>query len=115
VTGVQTCALPISLGDEEAVEILNKMVEEYALCAKSLLEELPFAEKTVNIVLIGSLFTKKYSDIHERVLDKIKILVPEKEFVLHMLDRPPVAGALAWAFEEIGISKPWVKAMECFS
>ena len=101
-------------GDEEAVAILEKMALEYALSVKSLLEELPFADSVIHAVLIGSLFTKGWSDVHLRMLDHLTIHIPEKEFALHILERPPVVGALAWALSESGVPDPWAKAMACF-
>ena len=100
-----------NLGDEESVEILERMANAYALSLKDLLAELPFAEEKVNIVLAGSLFTKNWSSIHVRALEaRLKEHVSEKRFELHMLSAPPVLGALAWALEEAGESEPWGKA-----
>ena len=116
IPGLARCIFDAAAqGDEESLEMLEKMTNEYALCVKSLLEELPFAGGIVNTVLIGSLFTKGFSDIHLRVMEKIKKLIPEKEFNAHLLNRPPVAGALAWALEQSGEKAPWETAMACFS
>ena len=100
-----------NLGDEEAVAMLKRMANEYALSTRSLLYELPFAEEKVHIVLAGSLFTKDWSDIHIKTLEeKLKEYISEKQFELHKLTQPPVLGALAWALEEAGESGPWEKA-----
>ena len=105
-----------NLGDEQSIAILERMSDEYALSVKSLIEELPFAESKVNIVLVGSLFTKGWSDIHLGALEeKLAYYIPEKEFIVHKLERPPVVGALAWALEEGGVSEPWDKACRCFA
>ena len=100
-----------NLGDEEAVAILCRMANEYALSVRSLLFELPFTEEKVHIVLAGSLFTKDWSDIHTKALEeKLKEYISEKLFEFHKLTQPPVLGALAWALEEAGESAPWDKA-----
>jgi len=102
-------------GDEEAVALLERMSNEYALNVKTLLEELPFAESSIHIALVGSLFTMGLSEIHLRSLEKnLKLYIPEKEFIMHILKRPPVAGALAWALKEGGIADSWTRAMACF-
>ena len=100
-----------NLGDEESIKILERMAHEYALSVKSLLYELPFNEKIINIVLIGSLFTKNWSNIHLQALKaKLKDEIGEKQFELELLSHPPVLGALSWVLEEAGISEPWSKA-----
>jgi N-acetylglucosamine kinase-like BadF-type ATPase len=100
-----------NLGDEEAVAILFRMANEYALSVKSLLFELPFANEEIHIVLAGSLFTKNWSNIHIKALERrLKDYISEKQFELHMLAQPPVLGALSWALEEAGESGPWDKA-----
>ncbi|MCL2033147.1 MAG: hypothetical protein FWG94_00285 [Oscillospiraceae bacterium] len=105
-----------NLGDEQAIAILERMSDEYALCVKSLTQELPFADDVLNIVLVGSLFTKGWSSIPLHALEeKLKLYIPEKEFILHILKRPPVVGALAWALEEGGVAEPWEKACKCFA
>ena len=100
-----------NLGDEEAVGMLKRMANEYALSVKSLLFELPFAAEKIHIVLAGSLFTKNWSNIHIEALEKrLKEYISEKQFELHILSNPPVLGALSWALEEAGEGEPWEKA-----
>ena len=117
VQGVAKCVFDAAnQGDTEAAAILERMGEEYALSVKSLLQELPFADRVVNIVLVGSLFTKRWSEIHLRSLERcLAQNLPKKECALHILDRPPVVGALAWALEQGGVADPWVKAKACFA
>ena len=103
-----------ALGDEEAEAVLTRMSQEGALCVKSLLTEIPFADTKINMVLIGSLFTQTWSDVPVRLQKDLKRTIPEKEFVLHIQKRLPVAGALAWALAEGGVEDYWYRTMACF-
>jgi len=115
VPGLAKCIYDAAaLGDEEAEAVLKRMSLEYALCAKSLIEEIPFADDTINAVLIGSLFTKEWSDVPRRLQTDLKRIMPEKEFVMHIQQCLPVAGALAWALSEGGVADPWATAMAAF-
>ena len=94
-------------GDLQAVAMLERMAEEYALSVKTLLEELSFDDEQIEIVLAGSLFTKRWSDIHLSALQcKLKAYIPQKQFALRMLEQPPVIGALSWALEKHSIDHP---------
>ena len=117
VPGVAKCVFDAAnRGDEEACALLARMGEEYALSVKSLLQELPFADREIDIVLVGSLFTKGWSEIHLRALARcLARSLPEKACTLHILDCPPVVGALAWALAQDGIADPWTKARACFA
>ena len=92
-----------NIGDPQAAGLLRRMAHSYALSIKSLLEELAYPDEEIEIVLVGSLFTKGWSDIHIRAMSEwLFENMPERQFNFIMLEKPPVIGALLWALENTG-------------
>lgn len=90
-------------GDEQARRILTECGEDYALSIRCVAERLGM-EKPVEVVLVGSQFTKCEDplaiDVIRRLLD------PDgsgRDFRLRIIATEPVAGALFWALELAGI------------
>ena len=103
-----------NLGDEESIKMLEIMGREYALNTKSLVEELDFPEnEDLEIVLVGSLFTKGWSTIHIESLSNWLNRILKRPYKLITLKDPPVMGALAWALNNLGYDNPLETAHKC--
>lgn len=88
------------LGDAEASAMLQRMCHEYALATRVLFEHLPFPEACVEIVLIGSLFTKNwYPDVLPMLENELLEHCQGHQFKLMPLTEPPVIGAISWLLE----------------
>ena len=91
-------------GDEIAVRVLNETAENYAGAIAFLLEEMVFPkEEPVHITLAGSVFVKEKSPILRDALQKKVQLQNNHEVCFTLLETPPVAGAVLWGFEQIGM------------
>ena len=87
-------------GDEQCCDILRRVGREYALSVKTVLEELPFEGRQIDLVLAGSLFTKRWNDLSVHTLEGcLQEFFPDHSFNLRYLKVPPVLGALAWSWQ----------------
>lgn len=86
-------------GDAIAQEVLDECAENFAGGLTVMMQELSLSPADTEIVLMGSVFTKEKRRI---LIDKIKLLMqdayPEASAQYHILQCPPVAGAVAWAY-----------------
>lgn len=90
-------------GDEVARGILKASGEDYAYCISSAIRYLSFpADSAIDIVLAGSIHTKGDSPL---IIDTLKEVLrrenPDRAFSFALFDKPPVAGAVVWALEDV--------------
>lgn len=90
-----------NMGDEVACEILREVGRELGLSANGMIKEMQFEEnEDIEVILAGSVNVKgdNPSLIHslkEQVLQNTE----RRNINFIVLDKPPVAGAIMWAFE----------------
>ncbi len=93
------------MGDTVATNILKKSAKHYAGGITHLVNELDFPEdKAIYVTLAGSVFVKeKIRILPDLIEDLVQNRLGNRDLRFLRLDTVPVAGAVFWAFQNIGI------------
>ena len=92
--------------DKEAIDILKDCGTSYANGISCMIEELELgrSDEEIDIVFAGSVFVKsEHPLLLDTIKEKLKKDNPCRNFKYTLLKVPPVAGAVYWAFCNLGI------------
>ena len=92
--------------DKAASDVIYGVATSYANGISCMIEELEFNQnEDINIVFAGSVFVKsEYPLLLDTIKEKLNRENPGYSLKYTLLDMPPVAGAVFWAFNNLNIS-----------